>query len=129
MTRRRPAPGAGDDLADDPSDGRVDAVATALGARAEWRFAAGPPHVAAYMPVVLPGNSITRMCSLLGSKRTTVSESVSARLIFLATAMTVAMTSLAVRAPRTTSSNFITLAGLKKCMPTTSCGRLVKLAI
>ena len=27
--------------------------------------------------------------------------------------------------PRTTSSSFITLAGLKKCVPATSCGRLV----
>ena len=43
--------------------------------------------------------------------------------------MTVASTSLAVSLPRTTSSSFITLAGLKKCMPTTSCGRLVKAAI
>jgi hypothetical protein len=47
----------------------------------------------------------------------------------LATAITVASTSLAVASPRTTSSSFITLAGLKKCMPTTSCGRWVKLAI
>jgi hypothetical protein len=43
--------------------------------------------------------------------------------------MTVASTSLPVLAPRTTSSSFITLAGLKKCRPTTSCGRLVKEAI
>ena len=50
-------------------------------------------------------------------------------LIFFATAMTVASTSFAVFSPRTTSSSFITLAGEKKCMPTTSCGRLVKLAI
>ena len=27
--------------------------------------------------------------------------------------------------PRTTSSSFITFAGLKKCVPATSCGRLV----
>ncbi len=50
-------------------------------------------------------------------------------LIFLASAITVASTSLPVFAPRTTSSSFITLAGLKKCMPTTSCGRLVNAAI
>jgi hypothetical protein len=49
-------------------------------------------------------------------------------LIFLPSAMTVASTSLPVL-PRTTSSSFITLAGLKKCMPTTSCGRLVNAAI
>ena len=40
-----------------------------------------------------------------------------------------ASTSLAVFAPRTTSSSFITLAGLKKCVPTTSCGRFVNAAI
>ena len=49
--------------------------------------------------------------------------------IFLATPITVASTSLAVFSPRTTSSSFITLAGLKKCMPTTSCGRWVKEAM
>jgi hypothetical protein len=43
----------------------------------------------------------------------------------LAICMTVASTSFAVFSPRTTSSSFITLAGLKKCMPTTSCGRFV----
>ena len=36
--------------------------------------------------------------------------------------ITVASTSLAVFSPRTTSSSFITLAGLKKCVPTTSSG-------
>ena len=41
----------------------------------------------------------------------------------------VASTSGAVFAPRTTSSSLITLAGLKKCRPITSCGRLVKPAI
>ena len=50
-------------------------------------------------------------------------------LIFLATCMTVAITSLAVCLLRTTSSRRITLAGLKKCRPTTSCGRLVTSAI
>ncbi|CFN62305.1 Uncharacterised protein [Bordetella pertussis] len=35
----------------------------------------------------------------------------------------------AVRAPRTTSSRRITLAGLKKWVPTTSCGRRVAAAI
>ena len=49
--------------------------------------------------------------------------------IFLASFITVANTSFAVAAPRTTSSNFITFAGLKKCSPITSCGRLVKFAI
>jgi len=41
----------------------------------------------------------------------------------------VASTSLAVFSPRTTSSSFITLAGLKKCVPMTSCGRFVNAAI
>jgi ABC-type protease/lipase transport system fused ATPase/permease subunit len=56
-------------------------------------------------------------------------ETTAVFLIFLASCITVASTSLAVFSPRTTSSSFITLAGLKKCMPTTSCGRLVKAAI
>jgi hypothetical protein len=43
--------------------------------------------------------------------------------------MQVASTSGAVFAPRTTSSSFITLAGLKKCRPITSCGRFVMSAI
>jgi len=50
-------------------------------------------------------------------------------LIFLPSAMTVASTSFAVFLPRTTSSSFITLAGLKKCMPITSSGRFVNAAI
>jgi 3-hydroxyacyl-CoA dehydrogenase len=50
-------------------------------------------------------------------------------LIFFDTAITVAKTSLAVFSPRTISNNFITLAGEKKCIPTTACGRLVKLAL
>ena len=41
----------------------------------------------------------------------------------------VASTSLAVFSPRTISSSRITLAGLKKCVPITSCGRLVNAAI
>ncbi len=45
----------------------------------------------------------------------------------MATAVT--STSGAVLAPRTISHSFITLAGLKKCMPSTSCGRLVDEAI
>ena len=49
--------------------------------------------------------------------------------IFLPSAITVASTSLAVSAPRTTSSSFITLAGLKKCVPITSCERRVKEAM
>ena len=49
--------------------------------------------------------------------------------IVLPMSIAVASTSGAVFAPRTTSSSFITLAGLKKCMPTTSCGRLVAEAI
>ena len=49
--------------------------------------------------------------------------------IFLPSCITVASTSLAVSRPRTTSSSFITLAGLKKWVPITSCGRLVKAAI
>ena len=56
-------------------------------------------------------------------------ESTAVLRIFFATAMAVASTSLAVFAPRTTSSSFMTLAGLKKCRPTTSCGRWVKAAI
>src|SRR5882762_7675205 len=43
--------------------------------------------------------------------------------------MAVASTSFAVFAPRTTSSRRITLAGLKKCRPITSCGRRVNFAI
>ena len=50
-------------------------------------------------------------------------------LIFFASCITVASTSAAVFSPRTTSSSFITLAGLKKCRPTTSCGRFVNAAI
>ena len=46
--------------------------------------------------------------------------------IFLAKRMAVASTSFAVWRPRTTSSRRITLAGLKKCSPITSCGRRVK---
>jgi hypothetical protein len=46
-------------------------------------------------------------------------------LIVLATPITVASTSFPVAAPRTTSSSFITLAGLKKCSPSTSDGRFV----
>ena len=41
----------------------------------------------------------------------------------------VASTSFEVLAARTTSSSFITLAGLKKCRPSTSCGREVTAAI
>ena len=50
-------------------------------------------------------------------------------LIVLAMAMQVASTSGAVLSPRTISSSRITLAGLKKCRPITSCGRLVKPAM
>ena len=50
-------------------------------------------------------------------------------LSFLERAMTVARTSFPVSLPRTISSSFITLAGLKKCVPTTSAGRLVNEAI
>ena len=46
-------------------------------------------------------------------------------LIFLASCIAVTSTSGAVFAPRTTSSSFITLAGEKKCRPSTSCGREV----
>ncbi|MNC57396.1 hypothetical protein D3C75_1070540 [compost metagenome] len=41
----------------------------------------------------------------------------------------VASTSRAVSLPRTTSSRRMTLAGLKKCRPITSCGREVTAAI
>ena len=41
----------------------------------------------------------------------------------------VATTSLAVSLPRTISSSFMTLAGLKKWVPITASGRLVALAI
>jgi hypothetical protein len=44
-------------------------------------------------------------------------------LSFFDSASAVASTSLPVLAPRTISSSFITLAGLKKCRPITSCGR------
>src|SRR6266568_2533314 len=56
-------------------------------------------------------------------------ETTAVFLIFFARPITVARTSLAVFAPRTTSRSFITLAGLKKCVPTTSWGRRVKSAI
>ena len=56
-------------------------------------------------------------------------ETTAVFLIFLPICMTVAITSGALFLPRTTSSSFITFAGLKKCMPTTSPGRLVKAAI
>ena len=46
-----------------------------------------------------------------------------------AIAMHDAMTSARVACPRTTSSSFITFAGLKKCRPITSPGRLVDAAI
>src|SRR6516162_8982625 len=41
----------------------------------------------------------------------------------------VANTSGALFVPLTTSNNFMTLAGAKKCVPATSCGRLVALAM
>ena len=43
--------------------------------------------------------------------------------------MVVASTPLSVFLPRTTSSSRITFAGEKKCVPITSCGRLVTAAI
>ena len=48
---------------------------------------------------------------------------------FFARPMEVAITSLLVALPRTISSNFITLAGLKKWWPMTIWGRLVAEAI
>src|SRR6266478_1295951 len=48
---------------------------------------------------------------------------------FFESCMQVAMTSLPVAAPRTISSRRITLAGLKKCVPMTDCGREVADAI
>ena len=70
-------------------------------------------------------------CSImrLPMKPSHTPETTEVFLIFLPMAITVASTSLPVLAPRTTSSSFITLAGLKKCRPTTSCGRLVNEAI
>ena len=56
-------------------------------------------------------------------------ETTAVFLIFLASDITVASTSFAVFSPRITSSSFMTLAGLKKCIPITSCGRLVNAAI
>ena len=50
-------------------------------------------------------------------------------LIFFDSAIVVASTSLPVALPRTISSSRITLAGEKKWVPITSCGRLVKPAI
>ena len=47
----------------------------------------------------------------------------------LPSAIAVAMTGFADFSPRTTSSSCITFAGLKKCIPTTSCGRFVIAAI
>ena len=49
--------------------------------------------------------------------------------IFFDKFITVSSTSGAVFAPRTTSSSFMMLAGEKKCIPTTSCGREVLAAI
>ena len=49
--------------------------------------------------------------------------------IFLASFMQVAITSFDVWSARTISSNFITLAGEKKCRPITASGRLVTAAI
>ncbi len=70
-------------------------------------------------------------CSImrLPMKPSQTPETTAVFLIFFASCMTVASTSFAVFSPRTTSSSFITLAGLKKCMPTTSCGRFVNAAI
>ena len=70
-------------------------------------------------------------CSImrLPMKPSVTPETTQVFLIFLPSAITVASTSLAVFSPRTTSSSFITLAGLKKCIPITSCGRLVNDAI
>src|SRR2546430_15635718 len=47
----------------------------------------------------------------------------------LASAITVAMVCGEVCWPRTFSSSFMTFAGLKKCVPTTCCGREVLAAI
>ncbi|MNC99720.1 hypothetical protein D3C83_180960 [compost metagenome] len=44
-------------------------------------------------------------------------------------AIALARTSLAVFVPFTTSNSFITLAGAKKCVPATSSGRFVALAM
>ena len=49
--------------------------------------------------------------------------------IFLAMVTAVINASGAVLSARTISHSFITLAGEKKCMPSTSCGRLVEAAI
>ena len=49
--------------------------------------------------------------------------------ILRATATAVVSASGAVFSARTISHSFITLAGEKKCMPSTSCGRLVTAAI
>ena len=49
-------------------------------------------------------------------------------LMVLARPITVASTSLPVAVPRTTSSSFMTWAGLKKCVPITSAGRRVSRA-
>ncbi|MNQ86811.1 hypothetical protein D3C85_1020130 [compost metagenome] len=47
----------------------------------------------------------------------------------LPSCMALASTAALVCAPRTTSSRRMTLAGLKKCRPSTSCGRRVKAAM
>ena len=47
----------------------------------------------------------------------------------LPSAITVAMVCAEVCLPRTFSSSFMTFAGLKKCVPTTCCGREVLAAI
>jgi hypothetical protein len=70
-------------------------------------------------------------CSImrLPMKPSQTPETTQVFLIFLPSFITVTSTSVAVFAPRTTSSRRITLAGLKKCMPITSCGRFVNEAI
>ena len=50
-------------------------------------------------------------------------------LSFLASSNAVATTSAATLAGTTISSSFMMLAGLKKCRPITSCGRLVDAAM
>ncbi len=52
-------------------------------------------------------------------------QSTACFLIFAQTSRTVAWTSSAVSTVRTTSTSFIAGAGLKKCIPITSCGREV----
>src|SRR5258707_894962 len=84
---------------------------------------------------VAPSSSRNRLCwpyfsiMRLPMKPSHTPETTGTFFSALPSFMVVASTSLAVFLPRTTSSSRMTLAGEKKCVPITSCGRLVASAI